>query len=73
MVFMELLFKLVPVLFAVVHTVKSCLADVCLDPFVMAPNGGKMTYKMNRKLLEFTVCHISQGTLCPEGIRNRNR
>lgn len=39
MVFMELLFKLVPVLFVVVHAVKSCLTDVCLDPFVMVSNG----------------------------------
>ena len=45
MVFTELLFKLVPVLFVVVHTVKSCLTDVCLDPFVMAANGGKVSCK----------------------------
>ena len=38
-VFLKLLFKLVPVLFVVVHAVKSCLTDVCLDPFVMVSNG----------------------------------
>ena len=34
-IILELFDKIVPVLFAVVYTIKSCLPNVCLDPFVL--------------------------------------
>lgn len=47
MVLVELFYKIVPVLFTVIHAIKTRLPDICLYPFIMFVDGRYLNYEKN--------------------------